>query len=419
MTTVICPYCFDRAPAARLPYRCLTLATGVRGGTPCDPEPDDRWAEFMGPGLPPSLRLRGPVFPAPRSLTALRGPSARQPCPRCGVATPVRVCRGCHNDFPSEYCDQDSRIIALVGAKASGKSTYVSVLVNELRGRVGREFNISLPAMGSETQRRDREMEEDLYERLRLPDTTPPAAMGFNDPLLYRLSVPRRGRYARGSRHTALVFFDAAGEDLKNSEAIARYTQYLGAADGIILLVDPLQMGTVRDRGAGADGPPLPAVETSPQQIASDLAAQLRSHGRSVSRGRVTTPMAVAVTKTDALRELVGSHSPLLRNASHSGGELDDDDRIAVHEELRSLLSEWDSGVLCRQLENDFAELSYFGLSALGAPPPADAPADAPKSGPQPVRVEDPLLWLLGRRRLIPVRRSQRESRHRTGKADA
>ncbi|MER6769459.1 hypothetical protein ACFVG1_10555 [Streptomyces bacillaris] len=433
MTTVICPYCFDRAPAARLPYRCLMTPNGVRGGTPCDAEPDDVWADFMGPGLPPSQRLRGPVFPAPRTLATLRGTSARQPCPRCGVATAVRVCRGCHNDFPGEYCDQDSRIIALVGAKASGKSTYVSVLVNELRGRVGREFTISLPAMGAETQRRDREMEEDLYERLRLPDTTRPAALGFNDPLLYRLSVPRRGRYARGSRHTTLVFFDAAGEDLKSAEAMARYTQYLAAADGIILLVDPLQLGSVRDRTGSADGPPLPAVETSPQQIASDLAVQLRSHGRSVSRGRVTTPMAVAVTKTDALRPLLGAHSPLLHNAPHTGGEHDDDDRLAVHEELRSLLSDWDSGVLCRQLENDFAELSYFGLSALGSPPPADAPADAPKSGPQPVRVEDPLLWLLGRRGLIPVRkgrkgreedrigdrRESRESRDRMGKADA
>ncbi|XXZ52055.1 hypothetical protein AAGT00_30185 [Streptomyces cavourensis] len=430
MTTVICPYCFDRAPAARLPYRCLMTPNGVRGGSPCDAEPDNVWADFMGPGLPPSQRLRGPVFPAPRTLATLRGTSARQPCPRCGVATAVRVCRGCHNDFPGEYCDQDSRIIALVGAKASGKSTYVSVLVNELRGRVGREFTISLPAMGAETQRRDREMEEDLYERLRLPDTTRPAALGFNDPLLYRLSVPRRGRYARGSRHTTLVFFDAAGEDLKSAEAMARYTQYLAAADGIILLVDPLQLGSVRDRTGSADGPPLPAVETSPQQIASDLAVQLRSHGRSVSRGRVTTPMAVAVTKTDALRPLLGAHSPLLHNAPHTGGEHDDDDRLAVHEELRSLLSDWDSGVLCRQLENDFAELSYFGLSALGSPPPADAPADAPKSGPQPVRVEDPLLWLLGRRGLIPVRKGRkgreedrigdrRESRDLTGKADA
>ncbi|MEU7136549.1 hypothetical protein [Streptomyces sp. NPDC046261] len=405
MTTVICPYCFDRAPAARLPYRCLMTATGVRGGQPCNPERDDLWAEFMGPSVPPALRMRGPVFPPPRSLGALRGAGSRAACPGCGVSTPVRVCRRCHSDFPSDYCDQDSRIIALVGAKASGKSTYVAVLVNELRNRVGRSYDASLAAMGSDTQRRDRELAEDLYDRLRLPEATRPAAMGFNDPLLYRLSLPRRRRLGDGSRHTALVFFDAAGEDLGSAEAMDRYTHYLQAADGIILLVDPLQLGSVRDQLPPGEGPPLPAVETPPQQIAADLAAQLRAHGRGGSRGRVTTPMAVAVTKTDMLRPVLGPHSPLLRNAPHQGGTLDEGDRLAVHEEIRTLMEAWDSGSLRRQLERDFAELSFFGLSALGSPPPAQAPADAPKSGPQPLRVEDPLLWLLGRRGLVPVRK--------------
>lgn len=266
MTSVICPYCFDRAPAARLPYRCLMTATGVRGGTPCAAERDDVWGEFMGPSVPPALRMRGPVFTPGRgraglgALGALTGPrgGSRAACPGCGVSTPVRVCRSCHSDLPSDYCDQDSRIIALVGAKASGKSTYVSVLVNEVRNRVGRAFDASLAAMGSDTQRRDREMAEDLYERLRLPGTTRPAALGFNDPLLYRLSLPRRGRLGDGTRHTALVFFDAAGEDLKSSEAMDRYTHYLGAADGIILLVDPLQLGAVRDQLVPGEGPPRP-----------------------------------------------------------------------------------------------------------------------------------------------------------------
>ncbi|KWT60928.1 aromatic ring-opening dioxygenase LigA [Streptomyces albus subsp. albus] len=406
MTTVICPYCFHRAKAAQLPYRCLMKATGIRGGKPCDAARDDVWAEFMGPSVPPAKRMRGPVFAPPRGLGGLRGGGQRPTCPGCGATTPVRVCSRCHSDFPSDYCDQDSRIIALVGAKASGKSTYVSVLVNELRNRVGGAYNASLAAMGGDTQRRDREMAEDLYDRLRLPEATRPAAMGFNDPLLYRLSLPRRGAFGDGSRHTALVFFDAAGEDLKSAEAMDRYTHYLAAADGIIMLVDPLQLGSVRDQLPAGEGPPLPTVETSPQQIAADLASQLRTHGRGRQRGRVTTPMAVAVTKTDMLRPLLGPHSALLHNAPHSGGVLDDGDRLTVHEEMRSLMEGWDSGAMRRQLERDFAELSFFGLSALGAPPPAQAPADAPASGPQPLRVEDPLLWLLGRRGLIPVRKA-------------
>ncbi|MGP2440643.1 TRAFAC clade GTPase domain-containing protein [Streptomyces sp. JW3] len=404
MTTVTCPYCFTRASAGRLPYRCQMMPSGVKGA-PCGPVRDDIWAGFTGPNAPPAARMRGPVFDPPRSVGRVLGSSAGSvPCPKCGVGTPVRVCGTCHNDLPSDYCDQDSRIIALVGAKASGKSTYVSVLVNELNQRVGQAYHASLAAMGASTQRRDKEMAEDLYERLRLPDATRPAALGFSDPLLYRLSLPRRGRPGGGTRHTTLVFFDAAGEDLADAEAMDRYTRYLSAADGIIMLVDPLQLGSVRDRLPVHDGPPLPAVETPPEQIAADLATQLRAHGRRGARGRVSTPIAVAVTKTDMLGTLLDPHSPLLGNAPHQGGVYDDEDRLAVHEEMRSLLADWDSGTLMRRLELDFAEVSLFGLSALGAPPPADAPADAPKSGPQPVRVEDPLLWLLSRQGLLRVR---------------
>ncbi|MFE6332471.1 hypothetical protein ACFVP3_31565 [Streptomyces sp. NPDC057806] len=411
MTTVICPYCFARSAAAKLPYRCLMTPTGVRGGSPCGPERDDVWAGFMGPGVPPGARMRGPVFTPARRAGWRVGSGSSVPCPGCGVGTTTRVCGSCHSDLPSDYCDQDSRIIALVGAKASGKSTYVSVLVNELNHRVGQAYHASLAAMGQSTQVRDREMAEDLYERLRLPDATRPAALGFNDPLLYRLSLPRRSRLGSGTRHTALVFFDAAGEDLAGAEAMDRYTRYLSAADGIVLLVDPLQLGSVRDRLPVHDGPPLPVVETPPQQIAADLARQLRAHGKGGSRGRVATPIAVAVTKTDMLRPLLDPHSPVLRNAPHPGGTFDEDDRLAVHEEIRSLLTDWDSGALLRQLELDFAELSLFGLSALGAPPPAEAPADAPKSGPQPIRVEDPLLWLLARRGLLPVHRTTGKER--------
>ncbi|MEV6397975.1 hypothetical protein AB0M39_24910 [Streptomyces sp. NPDC051907] len=403
MTTVICPYCFARGSASRLRYRCLMTRTGLRGGhQPCAPQRDDTWAEFKGAGVAPQARMRGPVFDVRRGL-GLGGD--RAPCPHCGVLTPTRVCVSCHSDLPSDYCRQDSRIIALVGAKATGKSTYVTVLVNELRHRVGSSYRAALAAMGEDTQRRDKEMAADLYDRLHLPGATPPAALGFNDPLLYRLSLPSQGRFGDGTRHTALVFFDAAGEDLGDTAAMDRYTDYLAAADGIILLVDPLQLPSVREQLPPGDGPPLPPVEASPQQIASDIAGQLRGHGRRAARGKAATPLAVALTKTDMIRPLLSAQSPLLRNARHERGAYDEAGRIAVHEEVRSLLDGWDGGELHRRLDRDFADVSFFGLSALGAPPPATAPSDVPKSGPQPVRVEDPLLWLLTRRGLLPVRK--------------
>ncbi|WP_329544362.1 hypothetical protein OG548_06185 [Streptomyces sp. NBC_01356] len=401
MTTIVCPYCFTSDRASRLAYRCLMARTGVRGAAPCASEPDGRWAAFTGAPAGGPAAQRGPCFDAPRGLRTGRG---RAPCPACGVGTPVRVCRNCHNDLPSDYCDQSSRIIALIGPKSAGKSTYVTVLAHELRNRVGREFNAALASMGSATQQRYRVMEDDLYHRLLLPGPTQPAAMRFNDPLIFRLSTPRHGvgGLRDGSRHTALVFFDAAGEDLASAEAMDRYTAYLAAADGVILLVDPLQLRTVREQLPELAGQ-LPPVETAPEQIAADLAAQLRGRRRGEGKGKVTTPLAVAITKSDVLRAWLPHGSALGRPAVRAGA-LDDSDRVAVGQDARALLDEWDGGVLYRQLDRDFAEFSLFCLSALGSPPPAESPSDAPKSGPRPLRVEDPLLWLLGRRGLLPVR---------------
>ncbi|GAA3849902.1 hypothetical protein GCM10022403_096860 [Streptomyces coacervatus] len=405
MTDVICPYCFARAAASALPYRCLSRGGGSVSRA-CDPVRDEVWEAFKGPAIGAQAAVRGPLFHPRRGLRPRGG---RVPCPDCAVPTPTRVCKECHSDFPSDYCDQESRIIALVGAVSVGKSTCVTVLMHELRHRVGHTFRAAVAAMGGDTQTRDRDLERDLYDLGLMPDPTTTAARALNDPLLYRLSLPG-GRRGTGTRHTALVFFDAAGEDLSGIEAMNRYTGYLAAADGIILLIDPLQLPSVREE-LSASGPLLPFEPAPQQRIAADVATQLRSHGRRGSGGRLHTPLAVALTKTDMVRPLLPAHSPLHANARHDDGVLHESDRLAVHEEVRSLLIGWDGGELCRRLDRDFSRVSYFGFSALGAPPPAGAPDKAPPGGPQPVRIEDPLLWLLAEQGLLPVRRTNRRTR--------
>ncbi|XUL92331.1 hypothetical protein ACQ86D_41840 [Streptomyces galilaeus] len=67
---------------------------------------------------------------------------------------------------------------------------------------------------------------------------------------------------------------------------------------------------------------------------------------------------------------MLSPQSPLLANARHEDGVLHDTDRLAVHDEVRSLLTGWDDGELCRRLDRDYARVSYFGFSALGAAPP-------------------------------------------------
>ncbi|MFD7639143.1 hypothetical protein ACFV4P_00670 [Kitasatospora sp. NPDC059795] len=402
MTDVVCPYCFTRDRSSRLLFRCLAQSSRVRGAAPCGAEYDEVWAAFANPGGSRHTAMRGPLFAAPRRVG--RPPRLREECPACGVTTPIRVCRSCHSDLPNDYGDQPTRIIALVGPKTAGKSTAMTVLLHELRGAAGRPFRATLTPMGAATQSRFKELEDDLYDSLRLPAPTQSAAMSFNDPLIFRLSLERDGLARRGSRATTLVFFDAAGENLASAEAMDRYTAYLAAADGIILMIDPLQLRSVRESLADR-GCRLPDLEAPPDQIAADLASQLRGHRRRDRHGLVSTPLAVALTKSDELLGQLHPGSPIARAARHGAGELDEADRIAVHDEVRALLAEWDGGALHAQLSADFRTFSLFALSALGAPPPDDAPADAPGRGPQPLRVADPLLWLLGRHGVLKVRR--------------
>ncbi|MGI5167674.1 TRAFAC clade GTPase domain-containing protein [Spirillospora sp. CA-253888] len=408
MANVVCPYCFARYPDRRLEFRCLQSPRGTVSGTPCPPETDDRLTAFRGLAGPVKA---GPVFPGRRS-------GHREPCPTCGVPSTKRVCPECHNDLPSGYAGIDGRIIALVGPKTSGKSIYTTVLVHELRGRIGEAFEISLNAMDDRTEQRYAHQCAELFDKGALPNITRSAATDLVYPLLFRFTTPRsRLRGARlpnarlpgsrlfGSRvaANALAFFDTAGEDLTSEESTSRHVSYLAEADGIVLLVDPLQFGVVRDK-VGHALPDLPPPGTPPARIAGIIGQLIRDRRGLAAGRRIGTPLAVALTKTDVLWPLLDGGSRLRSPARHDG-RLDLADLAQVNDEVKALLQEWDQGALRRQVEADFTTSAFFGLSALGGRP--DGPNSAPASGVRPLRTDDPILWLLAEFGLVPVEKAR------------
>ena len=393
MAAVVCPYCFARVRSGQLQFRCLQ-SPRTRSGQPCAGEPDTKLAAFQG--LPAPLLL-GPVFTA-----GATGRRAR--CPRCGVVTTKRVCPDCHNDLPSGYAGMKPRFIALVGPKTSGKSTYIAVLVRELHEGVGEAFGAALSPMDDRTEQRYEAQRKDLFELGILPGLTPPSAQELTYPQLYRFRVPRRRTLpGRHSLSTALAFFDTAGEDLKTEDSTARYVPYLHEAHGIILTVDPLQFGAVRD-SVGDSAGPVPEREVAPDRLVAVISQIIRDH-RNWPEGRpIRKPLAVALTKADALWPMLPPGSRLLGPSGHDG-YFDDADRAEVDDEVRALLQDWDGGALRRQVEANFPICSFFALSALGGAPQDEA--RAPALGIHPFRTEDPVLWLLGRFGLIPVQKAR------------
>ena len=382
-TALVCPYCFAATSRRQLEFRCAGRLVGRTGG--CEVVNDTVHAQFRGV----------PTFVAPPVFTA-DGRQARAVHPVCGQLSLRRVCPACHSELPSDYCDVPSRMVALVGAKNSGKSTYIGVLIHELRNRVGRELNASLNACDDRTATRyHNDFEQLLYGQGVLPPITQTAAHGLHDPLVYRLTLSQRGSFGRARRESlALVLFDTAGEDLTTEASVDSHLRYLGVADAIMFLVDPLELpapgGLAKAPGASPDDP-LDVIRRVTNLVRA-------SRGIRTPR---TLPVAVALclTKIDSLDLGISEQSPLLSDRRRDG-RLDLTDRGLVGEEMRALLAHWGGDSIERELAAAYESYGVFGVSALGHPPNGGAVGAA---GITPRRVEDPLLWLLNRFKMIPA----------------
>lgn len=373
-------------------FRCVGGGPGRLAG--CEPTLDVAYQRYLRGGT------AGAVLPPVFAADGRRPRAVHQ---ACGQVSLRRVCPHCHNELAGDYCDVPSRLVALVGAKNAGKSTYIAVFIRQLLNQVGKELQASLMACDDRTSRRYREhFERPLYERGELLPVTQSAASELHEPLVYRLTLTRRWWRLRRRRALTLVLFDTAGEDLTSNDSVDQHLRYLGVADAVVFLVDPLELPGARSylRVEASAGPAV-APADDPLDVIRRVTALLRAaHGRPPPK-RLPLPVAVALTKIDALGEQVAAQSQLHLPRPRTG-RLDLADRGLVDEQVRALLEDWGAGAIDRELANSYQAHALFGLSALGHPPKAGGVDPA---GISPHRVEDPLLWLLHRFRMIPATR--------------
>jgi hypothetical protein len=376
MDSLVCPYCVRPIDPNALRYRCP-----VQGDRPC-------LEEFAGDG-----RTAGAECPNGHGLSYLAM------CPRAG----------CKNTLPARYLEAPSRFIGLVGPTNSGKSTYLAVLVRELKRHVGDGLDITLVSADEWTGDRYGDRYEPLITKRRLVNPTQSAERdpGTARPLIYVITVRQaRSRVRPGggrARSINLVFFDSAGEDVGTFDRMQRYMRYLRYAAGVVFFVDPLTLP-----GAAADLAHVTAAEgwqreALAERVITNTTNQLRiAHGVRGDRKKVPVPAAVAVSKVDELQPFLIDTSPLVRGPARHDG-LDITDRALVHEYVRGLLHRWKLP-LDREFDNNYDDYGLFGFSALGAPVEDNAVA---AGGLRPYRVLDPMFWFLSEFGLIPQVRGE------------
>ena len=321
--------------------------------------------------------------------------TSKAKCLKCKKATKKIYCSTINKEIPSGFLSGKSLPIALIGAKASGKSNYIGVLINEIRKKMTSSFNCTLDISCSEESKRyyDDYYYSPLFKNGYVVEATD---AGEIPPLIFPLKFMDHKN--RIKNVATLTFYDTAGENLDSSDDMEIFNRYIPNSKGIILLLDPLQVPSIRKQLQGKM--PLPEINTDVVEILSRVVQNIRNVKN--IKGTINIPLALAFTKMDALEQfdILPPESCLRDESEHlrrGGFVVSDFENTNI--EMRDILENWlDAEVV--QMMRQFSKYSIFGLSALGGVPNGNK-----ISGEEihPKRVLDPLLWLLAENKYINI----------------
>jgi hypothetical protein len=390
MATAACPFCFRKIDTSHLAYQCAG-----RGNVECTKAVDDIRAKLTG--------SKQETFPTFLPAADQNGSTN---CPKCGGPARRRACPECHTALPIDFVDSKSPMIGLVGAKGSGKTVLMTVLVKQLRAVVGQRFGADIQIATDNPDGRQgladyqANREVPLYSGRTLPPTTQrqeaaprrsPVVLRWRQESARRLSGP-------GLSTTILSFMDTAGEDL-NDLGTAFTLQYLSVCDALMITLDPFTLPGARARL----NLPEQAIKVG-DDVALDVVVRITEllrteHGVKTKR-KIKIPVAIVFTKIDAFYRDLERQNPIMAEppalpAYHNA------DGQAVHENMLSLLHSWNAAEIETHMRLNYSDYRYFGVSALGAEPDYTNGQVAP-GGVQPHRVEDPVLWLLSKTKTVP-----------------
>ena len=387
MPDFICPFCFQKVDVNQRLFRCASNRQKCLA-------PDKEYSAFLDDNYNGNLedysgRIRSfpIVFEPAKPGAVARFFGASDPttaiCPSCRQPTTDRVCPKCHSSFPCGMGSAPNLVFAIVGAKNSGKSHYIAVLIQRIRS-LWEKYNWSIHSLNDETI--------SLYNRkffYPLYNSEPPRALDVTHsaegnadvkkPLLYSLTM------RDSDRSVILAFFDSAGEDLTSAQQITRtkINNYIANASGIIFLVD----STKFNNEIANEREKLVTPEAKDNYV-SGIFASISNVITEEQKKQI--PLAVAFSKIDQYQYQESfKNSPLFQETrSRSALNLAEVDEI--DKAVRDMISAQEYSF--QQNTKMFAESKFFGISALGCTP--NNKNELPHS-PKPIRVEDPFLWLL------------------------
>ena len=395
----LCPYCFESSQISQIQFRCTNQL--------CEDLYDPEMTRYEHGVDDPLKGKRGkPTFgrkQVPIQWDARGIPHSAQ-CPKCGRTTYKVICPKCHNPLPASTLTGDNMIISVVGSRDTGKTHFITVIVNELIERIAPAFGGSFEGFDDTMDRYTRIYKNQLYvhlQRFKKTDRFLENMDGAYRPLIYSLKLRVKGPLGEKIRLYTLVFFDSAGEDLESEESMRTVNQYICKSTGIIFLLDPLKIPAVKAQlDQSAVSRASSASWYQPDDILVRVSNLIRREQGLRDCDKIKVPVAVVFSKLDVIEPIIPQGCTILEPSAHCRqGVFNLSDCHNVNTEVQGLLRTWEAGSFLSQLSLNYQNYACFAVSSLGMHNSPDS--NGIISRPHPHRIEDPLLWLLMKQKVI------------------
>jgi hypothetical protein len=325
-------------------------------------------------------------------------------CDKCYYISTTRICPICHHDLSGTKIHDDIFVLSLIGAKNTGKTNFLTVLLHKLliTKRLGKDMLLDFEAANEETLRKsEEEYLTPTYVNNTVVDSTKSVAIDKNikEPLIFTMRIMKKTLFGgkKISKVSTLVIFDVAGEDLTSPEYMDKDLKHIVKSDAFIFLIDPLQIPQVA-KLLKID--PLPiGMEFKISQILDRLTKHIKDKKSIPDLEQISTPMAVVISKMDKLKPFLLNSKRLDKDHTHRAG-FDTTDFQIVDSEVKYLLEHYNFGGLCEAFTSRFSDTAFLGVSALGSDPVLEEKGQRIDQL-NPKRLEDPFLWILFMKNLI------------------
>jgi hypothetical protein len=387
---IVCPYCFAKFEPDQVVFRAMHHREDDQDYALQEDEALNRYREKFN--LSPIDELEAVIHPdsIPSENMIFMENVITGLTDRHGVVTRKRLCPHCHNELPIPSGKVPSNVISIVGASASGKSVYMASLIHTLQHSTAGNFAAACMPLNAEISRRFRQnYEEPIFERGTMISTT--LRDEVQEPFIFQFvfkddSLPP----------LTLVFFDVAGEGMVDETYLDIYASHIKNSAGILFMVDPLQIRTIRDRlkvNFGERQEEFTGTYDEPREIILTLFQNFIGHEE---KSMTDIPTAVILTKSDMLQHLkeedgeyIRSNSNVFRNVVHSK-VLDLNEFNNINGEISRFIEKVDRPFK-DALDVRFKNTAFFAVSSLGS-----NPVNKQISGVvNPIRVDEPFIWLL------------------------